>query len=149
MALKKVSDQLGFSTGTWTPTITFGGGNTGVTYGSGTYGFYTKIGTTVIATFLLHVSNKGSSTGAALVEGLPFTARSAGSTAQAGAGAMSVGWATSIGASGTIQGKVEPGTTTMALYAATSGTSAALSNTVFSGSGLSQLMGTIVYEASS
>lgn len=57
---------------TFTPTILFGGGNTGMVYGS-QLGYYTTIGR--LCFFLADVSytTKGSSTGAAVVGGLPFT----------------------------------------------------------------------------
>ncbi len=61
-----------YEEGTWTPAITFGGGSTGITY-STQLGFYTKIGNTVTVQFRINLSNKGSSTGAASLGGLPFT----------------------------------------------------------------------------
>ena len=60
-----------YEEGTWTMGITFGGNAVGVTYGSNT-GAYTKIGRKVTVTGYLSLSNKGSSTGAALITGLPF-----------------------------------------------------------------------------
>jgi len=62
-----------YETGTWTPTLTFGGGSTGLTYTS-QEGFYTRIGNTVFATGGLILSAKGSSTGSAKIA-LPYTAR--------------------------------------------------------------------------
>lgn len=58
--------------GTWTPALTFGGGSTGLTY-SARAGSYTKIGNRVIVDGRMTLSAKGSSTGTALVGGLPFT----------------------------------------------------------------------------
>lgn len=56
----------------WTPVITFGGGNTGITYALQS-GFATKIGRIVFHAFAVQLSNKGSSTGQALIGGLPYT----------------------------------------------------------------------------
>jgi hypothetical protein len=61
-----------YEEGTWTPTMTFGGGATSLTYNT-QYGVYTKIGNVVHFSFRLILSNKGSSTGAAAFGGLPFT----------------------------------------------------------------------------
>lgn len=58
--------------GTWTPAITFGGAAVGVTYSSRS-GRYTKLGRAVFCEFQMVLSSKGSSTGTALLEGLPFS----------------------------------------------------------------------------
>lgn len=55
----------------WTPALTFGGGSTGLTYSSRA-GYYTKVGRLVVARGQIVLSAKGTSTGAALVGGLPF-----------------------------------------------------------------------------
>ena len=61
--------------GTFTPGLSFGGGTSGITYVAGyTNGRYSKIGNRVFFSGLLVLSNKGSSTGDALLTGLPFTA---------------------------------------------------------------------------
>jgi len=57
---------------TWTPGISFGGGTTGITYTS-QVGVYTKIGNRVFFNGQVVLSNKGSSSGALLITGLPFT----------------------------------------------------------------------------
>jgi hypothetical protein len=66
-----------YEEGTWTPTLTFGGGSVGITY-NGSYRLfsYTKIGRLVTVTGILFLSNKGSSTGAAQILGLPFATAS-------------------------------------------------------------------------
>ena len=66
-----------YDEGTWTPTITFGGGSTGITYDiqSGTY---TRIGRMVVCNFDVRLTNKGSSTGNWGIGGLPFTPASEG-----------------------------------------------------------------------
>jgi len=61
-----------YEEGTWTMQLTFGGASVGVTYAENT-GTYTKIGRQVTLNGYLALSNKGSSTGIAIVTGLPFT----------------------------------------------------------------------------
>ena len=61
-----------YEEGTWTPGLAFGGGTTSLTL-SEAVGNYTKIGHMVYVNAAITVSNKGSSSGAATVTGLPFT----------------------------------------------------------------------------
>ena len=61
-----------YEEGTWTPTLTFGGAAVGVTYGANA-GTYTRIGNVVTGRFILGLSSKGSSSGSAVISGLPFT----------------------------------------------------------------------------
>ena len=61
-----------YEEGTWTPALTFGGGSTGITYAN-RGGNYTKIGRQVTLNFMMELSSKGSSTGDAVVGGLPYT----------------------------------------------------------------------------
>ena len=56
----------------WTPFVTFGGGSTGITYATQT-GKACKIGRMVFFAFFVSLTNKGSSTGTAAVNGLPYT----------------------------------------------------------------------------
>jgi hypothetical protein len=60
-----------YEEGTWTAIVTFGGNSVGQTYTSNS-GSYTKIGRQVTVSSYIEFSNKGSSTGAALITGLPF-----------------------------------------------------------------------------
>lgn len=69
----------------WIPALTFGGGNTGITY-TFQLGLFTRIGRVVNLVGLMVLSNKGSSTGAAVISGLPYTAFN-GSQAASAAGA--------------------------------------------------------------
>jgi hypothetical protein len=62
-----------YEEGTFTPTITFGGAGVGVTYTANTLGRYTKIGRLVSIYIRVQLTSKGSSTGAATINGLPFT----------------------------------------------------------------------------
>lgn len=61
--------------GTFTPVLAFGGASVGITYTTQS-GSYSKIGSVVTFTLQIVLSNKGSSTGAASISGLPFAARS-------------------------------------------------------------------------
>lgn len=54
----------------WTPTVSFAGNQVGITYSS-QVGRYTKIGRMVLLSFRVALSNKGSSTGAAQINGAP------------------------------------------------------------------------------
>lgn len=61
-----------YEEGTWTPVVKFGGATTGITYGS-QLGYYTKIGNRFLVDAVIQLSNKGSATGAATIDGLPGT----------------------------------------------------------------------------
>jgi hypothetical protein len=67
-----------YEEGTWTMGVSFGGASVGVTYGVNT-GTYVKIGRQVTVNGYLLLANKGSSTGSALITGLPFTIANSGS----------------------------------------------------------------------
>lgn len=62
--------------GEWTPTLEFGGASVGITY-SVQAGLYTKIGRVVTVTGYIHLTSKGTSTGQAKIEGLPFAIKDA------------------------------------------------------------------------
>jgi hypothetical protein len=62
-----------YKEGTFTPVLTFGGASVGVTY-SQQAGAYTKIGNRVFVDITIALTSKGSSTGSAKIEGLPFAA---------------------------------------------------------------------------
>jgi hypothetical protein len=61
-----------YEEGTWTPVITFSGAAVGQTY-SAQAGYYTKVGRVVTVSCYIAFTNKGSSTGNAVLTGLPFT----------------------------------------------------------------------------
>jgi hypothetical protein len=61
-----------YEEGSWTIGLTFGGGTTGLTTSSNA-GRYTKVGRQVTLSGYIALSNKGSSVGAAVINGLPFT----------------------------------------------------------------------------
>jgi hypothetical protein len=58
--------------GTWSPTLTFSAGSSGVSYASTPHGVYTRIGRIVVAHFVVNLASKGTGSGAAIVSGLPF-----------------------------------------------------------------------------
>src|SRR5215471_12660078 len=69
-----IETALSYVYGTFTPTLLFGGGNSGMT---GTFtGEYTQIGNRVFYTIAITLTAKGSSTGNASIGGLPVTATS-------------------------------------------------------------------------
>ena len=130
-----------YAEGSWTPGVTFGGAAAGVTYGASNGGRYTRIGRLCIASFLLQLTSKGSSTGTVQLTGLPFAALTSPVLAS-----MNAGWATGIaGVSGTLQGAVASGGTVVSLYASSGGSSSAVSNGNFTNT--SQLQGVVIYDA--
>lgn len=72
-----------YEEGTWTPALAFGGASVGVTYGTRA-ATYTKVGRFVHAGFDITLTAKGSSTGTATIEGLPFTVTTVTGTASFG-----------------------------------------------------------------
>jgi hypothetical protein len=60
-----------YEEGTFTPTLTFGGNNVGMTYNY-QKGYYAKIGKNVYFNIYISVSSIGSSTGVAAITNLPF-----------------------------------------------------------------------------
>jgi hypothetical protein len=77
-----------YEEGTWTPTLNFSGGSTGIVYDTVRSGRYTKVGRIVTVSFSINLTNKGSSTGSANVSGLPFPSYNNGGTFPAYAGTM-------------------------------------------------------------
>ena len=67
-----------YEEGTWTPSITFGGGSTGITYLEQA-GQYTRIGDVCFVRGIVFLSHKGSDGGALKLLGLPLTSSAVGS----------------------------------------------------------------------
>jgi len=63
--------NLPVETGTWTPELRFGGQNTGIIY-LHRHGRYTRIANVVYWNFSILLSSKGSASGVAGIDGLPF-----------------------------------------------------------------------------
>ena len=60
------------ATGSWTPVLKFGGGNTGITYSTQT-GKWIRVAGIYFVSFNIVLTNKGSSTGSATISGFPTT----------------------------------------------------------------------------
>lgn len=121
---------------TFTPTITFGGLSTGITY-SVQDAVYTKVGRQVSFRLYIQLSNKGSAVGAMKVAGLPFT-NGAGSSYNS----LNV-WANVLtGISGQVMAYVEPGATTVVMQYLGTGTATQLADTNFTNTSAIMLSGT-------
>ena len=72
-----------YEEGTWVPSLSFSGGSTGIAYGANTFGYYTKIGNTVIYSGYLTLTSKGSDSGYVYLH-VPFTTASATDSHQSG-----------------------------------------------------------------
>jgi hypothetical protein len=114
-----------YEEGTWTPTILFGGNNTGMTYGL-QLGRYTRIGRLVYINCYVYPSNKGSSTGAVTISGLPFTSNSTAGNAYA----LSVFLQTfTFGTSTNPTARIVTSSTSIQLYFMNAGTQATMQDT--------------------
>jgi hypothetical protein len=111
-----------YAENTFTPTLLFGGGNTGMT---GTFtGRYTTFARLVFIDIIIILTAKGSSTGAATIGNLPFTAAAApGSTGNVVAFTLNTVAAPNAA--------VAAGTTTITLRDFTGSTSVAMNDTDF------------------
>ncbi len=101
-----------YETGTWVPSVSFGGSSTGILY-SAQVGNFTRIGNLVNVTGLVTLSNVGTASGTATVGSLPFTSMSLTNDYQS----IAVGYADGFsGLSGPITGLVKNDNTYIALY---------------------------------
>jgi hypothetical protein len=113
--------------GSCTLSLTFGGGSTGITYSVRTCK-YQQVGNTVTLRAYLALSSKGSSTGSAVITGLPVAASATASEFQAGQ--VIVGNGSSY--TGTSYGNIDPAaTTSINLVVVNGGVAAALTDTNF------------------
>jgi hypothetical protein len=126
-----------YEEGTWTPGVTFGGGSTGMTFAGYQGGKYTKIGNRVFFTAQMRLTAKGSSTGTALLTGLPFA------SAGGNQGISSVSFfVDSLTYTNGVGGQVDLDATTISIYSMISGSGAtALTNTEFANSTNVKMMG--------
>jgi len=129
-----------YEEGTWTPGITFGGGSSGLTF-SGRSGRYVKIGRMVYAGFQFDLSNKGSSTGSAVLTGLPI---SSGSSVNAQRYAGACGYYANFTSVGMIQLLIEASGTTAYLRYATTGSTSGMSESNFTNT--ISMNGMFIYE---
>jgi len=138
-AANKLTD---YEFGTWTPTISFGGAAVSLAYGV-RYGRYTKVGNVVHLSCYVGLTNKGSSTGQARVEGLPFAAINVTGNYQA-----ATFWAQAVSCSGFLQAYVPLSQSYVILQEATTGgTNSDLANGDFAND--SEVMINVSYATSS
>jgi hypothetical protein len=104
-----------YEEGTWTPVLGGTGGTSGQTYDLQT-GLYVKIGRFVNCTFRLILSAKGTITGTAQIQGLPFTNQNANG-AQSN---ITIGGRTTATGYYSVYGAMSINTTTADLYGITS-----------------------------
>lgn len=139
---REVARSAVASSGTWTPTIGGAGGQSGQVY-STQVGTYVKVGTLVYASFYVVLSTKGTITGNAQIQGLPFT-----SLTTAGQPVAALYWEGTASSFVNVAGFVRSGSTAVGLIGATA---AAISNgtSVVTGDlgNSSGFGGTIVYRA--
>jgi hypothetical protein len=115
-----------YEEGTWTPVLTFGGASVGITYSHQT-GLYTKIGNVVKFELRIRISSKGTSTGNAVITGLPF---SPSSSLNGYVGRQFLCYTSAITAS-TAVGIVFDTSTSISLYETPGSSLAALNDTDF------------------
>ena len=124
-----------YEEGTFTPTITFGGGSTGITY-STQIGSYTKIGNKVFYFIYIVLTSKGSSTGGLNVIGMPFT--SSGSNAYVPASSFVASMAS---LSSNLMIRSFPASTQLDVYQIVSSTYSGIDNTNITNSTFFQVAG--------
>jgi hypothetical protein len=127
-----------YETGTWTPTITFGGGSTGVTYGQ-QQGNYTRIGRIVYVSGYFVLTSKGTDTGSAKINGLPFTAVNLGSQTESFVINRTANMASLTSA---ITGNVDDNASTFALYDHGAAGSTTVDDTNFTNTSVIRFSGT-------
>ena len=106
-----------YEEGTWTPSVTFGGASSGITYAATRYGHYTKIGDLVTVWGRIELTSNGSSGGHFMITGLPFDPVK---SAPISAG----GYLSQLTFTGPICMIVDQGTTIMDFYETVSGSGA-------------------------
>lgn len=120
-----------YTEGTFTPGLQFGGAAVGMTI-SLQQGRYTRIGRLVFCQIELTLSAKGSSTGAATITGLPFTAQSAPRSAFNGL-------FVTMNSTETLIGQVTASATTVTLFVTNASVTAAATDVNFANSTTVQL----------
>jgi len=135
---KVTADKFAIQTAsTWTPSLRFGGADTSLTY-TARYGRYYALGKIVIAFAQIELSNKGSSTGAATVIGLPIAAINVANFY------VPVYLQAYAVTGGFLEGNIAPGAQIISLYTLASGTRVALTNAEFTNSSVFQIVA--IYE---
>jgi hypothetical protein len=98
-----------YEEGNWTPLVAFGGNSVGLTTVVSS-GKYTKIGNAVYYAAEIYLTNKGSSTGAATVQGLPYTIGAMNMAAPSTIFNLSIAAVNLYSSSGTVLALFVPGT---------------------------------------
>lgn len=129
-----------YEEGTWTPTVAFGGNSVGVTYGALTKARYTKIGRVVVVDFNIVLTSKGTSTGSATIEGLPFGPLPNDGFYTAASFGIALNMASITGG---VAGLAQPNSSRVLLYHTNNGSSAALTNANFTNT--TNLYGSVSY----
>lgn len=140
VASASANDLDDYEEASWTAGFAFGGGTTGLTYGTRA-ARSVKIGQLVIAAFDVALTAKGSSTGVATVTGLPYTSLNDGMI-----GSMSISFYSGMsGLTGAITGYVNlNGTTGQFVQTGATGVTN-LTETSFTNT--SRIVGTAIYRA--
>jgi hypothetical protein len=120
----------------WTPSFTFGGGSTGMTFSART-GTCLQLSKTAICSFHVGFTAKGSSTGSAQLAGLPFTADSSG------LGTLILSYYAGMSGMSPPMGRLVGGGTAAVLSLAGATAVSDLADTNFSNS--TEIYGTVVY----
>jgi hypothetical protein len=126
--------------GTFTPAVTFGGGSTGLTY-TAQGGTYTRVGRLVHVQLVILLSAKGSSTGTALITGLPLT------VSQATPLSLQIDAMTAGVGDTHVQAVCNGGATTIGLSDMAAGAATALSDVDFTNTSLLRVNGTYITSA--
>lgn len=128
---------VSYTEGTFTPLLLFGGNATGMTY-SAQSGTWTRIGNTMYFTLDFTLSAKGSSTGVAVVSGLPYTSQETSAVDTAF-------YASITGMSGlAMTARIDAGTTFIVLaWANADAAPSQLTNTVFANTSRLILSGSV------
>jgi hypothetical protein len=116
-----------YAEGSFTPALTWGGGNAGLAYNSQA-GRYTKTGNRVTINGLVDVSAIGSSSGAALIGGLPFAASAAGACCPVPMTVSTISNTVSA-----MQAFIAPGDSAISIYALVSGAHTQITRSYFAG----------------
>jgi hypothetical protein len=127
-----------YEEGTCNLTLAFGGASVGITYANQLF-VYTKIGRQVTITGELQLLNKGSSTGTAVISGLPFPAISG----QGGYASAGVSYTLGFSFTGILGMVTLPNTSTVGFNILSNGTVTALTNSNFTNT--SDILFTVTY----
>lgn len=129
------SGQLGGYRGRFLPFITFGAATTGITYTT-QHGEYTKIANVVAFAISITLSSKGSATGTAVMNGLPFPCGPVLTTAFIQVNNMAVTVATAM------QGVINSGgATTIQLQRMATGAATQMADTDFNNNSVIRIAG--------